>query len=266
MRLKVKRFAKDAAIATGLFRPAEWLYRTLVRPELAVKFKNDLAFYSRFIEPGDLCFDVGAHIGTKTEVFLEIGASVVAFEPQVDCYGELVARCKVFPRFRAVRSAMGQTPGRATMYINRRRAASSLRADWEEGVVSAVIVPVTTLDEAIAKYGVPRYCKIDVEGHSLQVLRGLSRPIRLISFEHHQAEFEDAVACLDYLETLGPFVVNIAPVETPALASPEWLKKDEFVTFYRRELSQNKQFRYGDIYIMTAEETSADEQRTFTMR
>ena len=48
-----------------------------------------LRFYSRFIHKGDLCFDVGAHMGNRTEIFLKLGANVIAVEPQEDCINQL---------------------------------------------------------------------------------------------------------------------------------------------------------------------------------
>ncbi|HRD74433.1 MAG TPA: hypothetical protein PK264_00620 [Hyphomicrobiaceae bacterium] len=38
--------------------------------------------YSRFVKPGDLAFDIGAHVGDRTASFLRLGARVVALEPQ----------------------------------------------------------------------------------------------------------------------------------------------------------------------------------------
>ncbi len=39
-------------------------------------------FYRRFLDPGDLAFDVGAHVGDRTASFCRLGAGVVAAEPQ----------------------------------------------------------------------------------------------------------------------------------------------------------------------------------------
>jgi hypothetical protein len=38
--------------------------------------------YSTFVRPGDLVFDVGAHVGDRVGAFRRLGASVVAIEPQ----------------------------------------------------------------------------------------------------------------------------------------------------------------------------------------
>src|SRR6266704_2426115 len=38
--------------------------------------------YGQFIAPGDLVFDVGAHVGDRVAAFRRLGARVVAVEPQ----------------------------------------------------------------------------------------------------------------------------------------------------------------------------------------
>ena len=38
--------------------------------------------YSRFVRPGDLVFDIGAHVGDRVASFRRLGAQVVAVEPQ----------------------------------------------------------------------------------------------------------------------------------------------------------------------------------------
>ena len=42
-------------------------------------------FYGQFITKGDLCFDVGAHLGNRSNAWLKLGAKVVAVEPQPQC-------------------------------------------------------------------------------------------------------------------------------------------------------------------------------------
>ena len=39
-------------------------------------------FYSGFINKGNICFDIGANYGNRTEVFLKLGSEVIAVEPQ----------------------------------------------------------------------------------------------------------------------------------------------------------------------------------------
>jgi len=51
-------------------------------------------FYARFIRPGDLCFDIGAHVGSRLRAshvgsrlraWLPLDARIVAVEPQPSC-------------------------------------------------------------------------------------------------------------------------------------------------------------------------------------
>ena len=50
------------------------------------KVQADTTLYQTFVKPGDLCFDVGANIGNKVDIFLKLKARVVAVEPQESCY------------------------------------------------------------------------------------------------------------------------------------------------------------------------------------
>ena len=40
------------------------------------------ALYGEFVAPGDLAFDIGAHVGNRTRALVALGCRVVAVEPQ----------------------------------------------------------------------------------------------------------------------------------------------------------------------------------------
>src|SRR3954465_9044814 len=74
--------------------------------------------YARFVQPGDLVFDVGAHVGDRVASFRRLGARVVAVEPQRAMGG---ARRLLYGRDRDVSIeavAVGAQPGRVRMLIN----------------------------------------------------------------------------------------------------------------------------------------------------
>jgi FkbM family methyltransferase len=213
-----------------------------------------VSFFSDLLGPDRLCFDVGANIGEETEILLGAGARVVAFEPQPDCMRELKARCGHHRKLRAVQSVLGAEPGEATMYIRERNTKSSLYQDWEGEVQRSMRVPVATLDQAIGEFGLPYFCKIDVEGWEYEVLRGLAQPIPLLQLEYHfrEREIRTMLACMDYLADLGRISVNITPAQTLSFAFQEWLPPDAFLELFPRDFRRREGYSaYGDIWIRT---------------
>jgi hypothetical protein len=68
---------------------------------------------------------------------------------------------------------------------------------------SAVKIQTFTLDEVIKKFGVPGFIKIDVEGYEEKVLKGLTQPVPLISFEAILPYFMDeTISCVEHLCSL----------------------------------------------------------------
>lgn len=243
---------KSVAKAVGLYRSARWVNRhVLNRPELE-EFRRDVAFYRSLLPAGALCFDVGANYGAKTEVLLQAGARVVAFEPQIDCLEELQSRMGANPRLTTLRAAVGSAEGTLTMYVGKHRTTSTLVKGWETAdVVDTVEVNVTTLDVAIGRFGVPDYVKIDVEGFEQEVLGGLTQRVPLVSFEYHLRGdgVARALACLDRLATLGTATVNVTPSERLAFAGDTWRTHRDFVTFFRDTLPSMAGYHYGDIFV-----------------
>jgi FkbM family methyltransferase len=228
--------AKQLAISTGFYKPARTLYRTL-RPRRAISerrlFEAHRLLLGQFVKAGDLAFDVGANIGIRTEILLSLGARVVAFEPQPICAREIAARGS--ERLTVVQKAIGEIEGAALFHLKAEAHFARLLPDWGGGDdVGVMSVAVTTLDKAIAQFGLPAFCKIDVEGFESEVLRGLSHRIPAMSLEYHCDEhgIERAKTCLSLLSKLGNYSVNLTGYDEAILLSSNWLSVPEFITSF----------------------------------
>jgi hypothetical protein len=83
-------------------------------------------------------------------------------------------------------------------------AAADGAQGWEgQRWDGAIERPVTTLDALADRHGLPAFVKIDVEGFEAEVLCGLSRPPRALSFEFTTIQRDVAAQCLRLLAALG---------------------------------------------------------------
>lgn len=191
--------------------------------------------HARFAAAGDLAFDIGAHVGDRTASLRRLGARVVAVEPQ-----PVLARTLrlLFGRDRDViveQVAIGASAGETELHLNLANptvssaspgfiAAAGGAAGWQgQRWERTIRVRRTTLDELIERHGVPRFCKIDVEGLEDQVLAGLSQPLAALSFEFTTIQRAVAAAALRRCAALGDYRFNAALGESQCLEHADWL-------------------------------------------
>jgi len=201
------------------------------------------ALYARFIQRGDLVFDVGAHVGHRTASFLRLGARVVAVEPQ-PLAAALIRAVWGWRGASVVRAACGASDGVATMHVNSQNPivstmstgfidASRGAQGWEgQAWDRSQSVPMVTLDSLVRRYGAPAFVKIDVEGFEKEALTGLSEAPPALSFEFTTIQKDVALACVARCAELGLTRFNAVigethrlefgePVDAPAMAA--WL-------------------------------------------
>jgi FkbM family methyltransferase len=185
--------------------------------------------YARYVQEGDLAFDIGSHVGDRIASFRRLGARVVALEPQPLCATVIRAIHGADPAIALVQAACGAREGVLKLHINSANPTvttasagfvqAAQGADGWEGQVwdETLDVAVTTLDALVATHGAPAFIKIDVEGFEADVLSGLSKPVPALSFEFTTIQKDVAALCLDRLVALGYRSFNVALGESQHL-------------------------------------------------
>lgn len=214
-------------------------------------------FYKKFLSPGNLGFDIGAHLGNRANAWEALGARVVAVEPQPYLCQNMKRRFRDKEAITIVQKAIGAESGKQKMFIsNLHPTVSSMAVDWMEEVRQMtsfqgvqwddeVEVEVITLDRLIENYGVPDFCKIDVEGYEYEVLQGLNYPVPALSFEYLPATIADAQACIRLLEKIGNYQYNLSILEKHSFFFGEWLDHSTMIKALEK-FREDK--RPGDIY------------------
>lgn len=195
--------------------------------------------YAPFVVPGELVFDVGAHLGDRSAAFAGLGARVVALEPNPELLPWLRRLVGRRPEVEVVAEAVGREEGLADLAVSDATPTlSTLSEGWRQRITRenptfrgvrwerTVRVPVTTLDRLIDRYGEPSFCKIDVEGHEAAVLEGLSRPLEAVSLEFVAGGVEVAVRCVRRLAALGAYDFNAVPGEEREFVHARWIDAD----------------------------------------
>lgn len=216
--------------------------------------------HGNFVQPGELVFDVGAHVGDRVASFRRLGARVVAVEPQRSMVRVLR---RLYGRDEAVSIetvGIGRRPGRASMMINTDNpTVSSMSPAFVEAAQGAVgweaqhwnetvEVEVTTLDALIARHGVPTFIKLDVEGFEAEALLGLSQAVPALSFEFTTIQKDVAISCVQRCSALGYLRFRPALGESQTLIG-DWMAAND-IARWLMELPQEA--NSGDIYAVSA--------------
>jgi FkbM family methyltransferase len=217
-------------------------------------------FYRQFVSPNDLVFDVGANVGGKTVAFLSLGARVVAIEPNPNCVEGLRRRCD-----KAIRQgrlhlealAVASMPGQVTLtaFASNHELSSGSREFLEyaramdHGETREVVVPAITLDSLISQYGLPDFLKIDVEGMDAEVLSGLHRRPRAMSFEYHtaQALWKNTRDCFEHAKRLGFQEANLTAMANPRLILRQWVSLDQVLIHI--QVVRDSGCHWGDVVV-----------------
>lgn len=253
-------------IKTSIIKGLESLNLLSTAHNIAIKYNNKfnkdvikhkkkmLKFYSGIIKKNDLVFDVGANMGKRTEVFLELGGKVVAIEPQDLCFKVLRSRFKKNKKLKIMKKGLASKEGKTEINIclnapelssisdkHVKDSRHSIKNNWTKKST----IKLTTLDKLIEKFGIPKFCKIDVEGFEIEVLKGLNKRIPFLCFEISKEFLSDTKKCIDLIQKLQPkSKYNVVFGSTQKYHSKKWLSKPELIKIIKKE-----KYTSGYIYV-----------------
>jgi FkbM family methyltransferase len=159
---------------------------------MSASFPALVALYANFVGSGDTCFGIGAYVGSHTAALLALGARVIAVEPLWACDTGVNMPVADSARLITLPIGLADRCGHGQLWIADPPQWSSISPAFIRGNIitpnpggkpKPCEVELSTLDELIDKFGVPSFCKMDVEGYEYEVLKGLSQQIPAISFE-----------------------------------------------------------------------------------
>ena len=165
-----------------------------------------------------LIYDVGAHRGEDTEYYLKRGFDVVAIEAVPDYCNQMrtkFASAISTNRLRILNCAIADEDKSIPFYINDNLSEwSTANTAWVERnrqlipgqSVRMIYISAEKLSGIFQKFGVPLFCKIDIEGNDLDAVRSmeeLSVVPRYISIESEKTNWNALINELLLLRKLG---------------------------------------------------------------
>jgi len=148
---------------------------------------SSIADYTRWYtpKPGDLVYDLGSNCGISVYHFSKmVGPTgrVICFEPDPVNLGFLrrnIARHGL-DNLTIVEAAIGAADGTAQFSSEGSVASAIVTMLPREPVGNVITVPVMSLESAFRKYGVPNFCKIDIEAAEVEALDAAAALLRTV--------------------------------------------------------------------------------------
>lgn len=247
LKTRVKKISPFYNLYLYFFNKKEFLHK-----------KKEKGFFKK-LGNFKLVFDVGANQGNKTALFNKLGSNVIAVEPDDLSYKLLVTRFKSNDKVTVLHSAVSDTIGKAEFFLNEPGSAfNTLSVKWKESLEDKTVnrwhtettfnnvteVETITLDHLIKKYGKPSYIKIDVEGHELACIKGLTGKISVISVEANLPEFKDeTLQIIEHLKNIDRNIRFNYIINDENFEYKDHVPADEFYNFI-----SNTNLKFMDVF------------------
>ncbi|MFD0989551.1 FkbM family methyltransferase [Mariniflexile jejuense] len=254
--MNIKNLVKSLLGINNIKFIKSW-FRSSKEKKLIKKRKE---FYSQFLIPNSVFFDIGANYGNRIEPLINENIKIIAVEPQEECVRFL--KKKYGNKITILQNGVGEKIETKLLYISTNaNILSSFSKDWinstkESGRFKNIIwnetreIEMVTLDYLISKFGSPSFIKIDVEGFELEVLKGLTQSVKSLSLEYTVPERKDALLdCLCYLNTLynSNIMFNYCKTEFTEFSLSHWVNYNDMIEEVNSTAFLNTKF--GDVYV-----------------
>ncbi len=253
---EAKNYLQKSLKALGIYERARasWaydIYWNYVDKRIVNDRNSERDFYKDVLvglRRGDTIFDIGANQGYKTDIFLRLGAKVIAVEPDSSAQDILEQKFlkyrlarrpvtiigKAISDEKAVRTMLIDTPGSAMNTLSTKWAEALRNNDVRFGrsldFQHTKKVETISIEDLIVAHGPAFFVKVDVEGHEPSVLRGMRRPVPYLSFEVNLPEFRaeghERLRILSALSSKGEF--NYTPDCRRGLVFEQWIGYEQF--------------------------------------
>jgi FkbM family methyltransferase len=250
---KLKANVARRLSGTRAYVPLRNVYQAVFNRRYVHARRARCHLFRQFLKPGSLVFDVGANVGIYADVFLRLGAKVVAVEPNPECCEALRALGR--GRLLAVRcEGMSDEPGEATLFVGEHSGHSTVSQEWMQTASredagyrwkNEIRIRLNTLDRLCEEYGTPDFIKIDVEGFEHSALRGMSFQPSALSFEFHALTSGQMRTCLELAVFDSGCSFNIVLDESHGFVWDDWRPRNQ-VFEYVSTLPVEK---FGDIFV-----------------
>ena len=156
-------------------------------------------------------FDIGANKGDWALANVQNSEKIIAVEASPITFQKLRETCKD-DKILLLNYAVCDNNGEDIVFYHADSdTLSTLNKDWLTSESSRfsntgfqeIVCKTISMDELIARYGVPDLIKVDVEGGEYQCLRSLTQKVNLLCFEWASEMNSITFQCLDYLISIG---------------------------------------------------------------